>query len=119
MEAFSMRKAVTLVAACALVTGVAAAQMKVKPSAPVQKAPLSVQGAQQQPQQPNLDAIRRISTSEALKLANRGEAVIVDVRSNESFTLGHIRGAYSIPGSQLLKRLKELPMGKMIITYCA
>ncbi|HUP59293.1 MAG TPA: rhodanese-like domain-containing protein [Thermoanaerobaculia bacterium] len=113
-----MRKAVTLVAACALVTGVAAAQMKVKPTAPAQNAPLSVQGAQQQPQ-PNLDAIRRISTSEALKLADRGEAVIVDIRSNESFTLGHIRGAYSIPGSQLIKRLRELPPGKMIITYCA
>lgn len=111
-----MRKAITLAAACALVAGMAGAQMKPKPAAPA--APLAIGGAQ--PQQPiNLDSVRRISTAEAFKLANRGEAVIVDVRSSESFKAGHIKGAYSIPGSQLISRLKELPPGKMIITYCA
>jgi 3-mercaptopyruvate sulfurtransferase SseA len=112
-----MRKAVTLVAACVLVTGIASAQMKKKPAAPAPSGPLAVSGANKQ--QASVDAVRRITRDEALKLMNKGDAVMVDVRSNEQFSLGHIRGAYSIPGSQLMTRLKELPPGKMIITYCA
>jgi 3-mercaptopyruvate sulfurtransferase SseA len=112
-----MRKAVTLVAASVLVTGIAAAQMKVKPTAPAQKAPLVVPGAQQQ--QAAVQSVRRVTTAEAARLVKANEAVLVDVRSQEQFNKGHIRGAVSIPGSQLMQRLKELPAGKLIITYCA
>jgi len=45
--------------------------------------------------------------------------VFVDVRSNEQYQLGHIRGAISIPGSQLVTRMRELPPQKLIIAYCA
>lgn len=62
---------------------------------------------------------RRIKREEAMKLVKAGQAVYVDVRSKASYDSGHIKGAISIPGSQLNSRLKDLPHGKMVITYCA
>jgi len=61
----------------------------------------------------------RISQDDALKLYKTDKAVFIDVRSNTQFQLGHIKGALSIPGSQLLARFKEVPHGKTVITYCA
>jgi len=62
---------------------------------------------------------RRISFQEAAKLVKAGKAIYVDVRSRQTYDGGHIPGAISIPGSQLLNRITELPPGKTAITYCA
>jgi 3-mercaptopyruvate sulfurtransferase SseA len=110
-----MRKAVTVVAACALAAGIASAQMKPNPAG---SAPLAVTGGASQ-MELALQKVRRISETDTLRMYNNNAAVIVDVRSNQQFSLNHIRGAVSIPGSQLVARLKELPAGKTIITYCA
>ena len=123
-----MRKAVTLVAACAFATGIVSAQMKKPQSQPAPQpatgtSTLKVTGPNATQAKPapqvTVEQARRITTTEALKLQNKGEAVIVDVRSHGQFTLGHIKGAMSIPGSQLMARLRELPPKKLIITYCA
>lgn len=121
-----MRKAVTVVAACALATGIASAQMKPKPGstpAPISVtgragAPLTVTGGASQAELA-LQKVRRISETDAHRMYTNNAAVIVDVRSNAQFSLSHIRGAINIPNSQLVARLKELPAGKTIITYCA
>jgi len=63
--------------------------------------------------------IKRINVTDAFKEVNAKKAVIVDVRSAEQFRLGHIKGALNIPLSQLLSRVRELPFGKTVITYCA
>ena len=111
-----MQRALTLLACCALATTLAA-QMKVKP-APTQRgnSPLAVKGPTAAP---TVDSVKRINRAEAQKMLKSGQAIMVDVRSHEQFTLGHIKGAVSIPGSQLLQRVKELPPGKTIIAYCA
>ncbi len=62
---------------------------------------------------------RRIKRDEAIRLVKADKAVYVDVRSKQSYDAGHIKGALSIPGSQLAQRVRELPPGKTIITYCA
>lgn len=62
---------------------------------------------------------RRIKRDEAMRLVKADKAVYVDVRSKQSYDAGHIRGALSIPSSQLAQRVRELPPGKTIITYCA
>ncbi len=62
---------------------------------------------------------RRIKRDEAMRLVKADKAVFVDVRSKQSYDAGHIRGALSIPSSQLAQRVRELPPGKTIITYCA
>jgi|SRR6185436_5457252 len=72
-------------------------------------------------QQPNQtqDEAKRIPRDEAQKLVKEKKAIFVDVRSKESYDAGHIKGAISIPESELIKRLKEIPAKRMIITYCA
>jgi 3-mercaptopyruvate sulfurtransferase SseA len=66
-----------------------------------------------------LSKARRIERPEAMKLVKQGKAIYVDVRSKESYDEGHIPGAISVPLSEMLARIKELPLKKLIITYCA
>ncbi|HEX7190770.1 MAG TPA: rhodanese-like domain-containing protein [Thermoanaerobaculia bacterium] len=100
-------------AACAtvvLATGVVA-QMKPQPQNPVRiEYTKAVQASQEAP---------RITKEEARKLVDAGKAVFVDVRSENSYSIAHIKGALSIPGSQLAMRIIEVPPKKKIITYCA
>ena len=115
-----MRKAVTVVAACALATGIASAQMKPKPAQAPPSSPVRVTGPGATQGAPvKLEKVTRVTPQDALRRQKNGSAVIVDVRSNTQFALGHIKGAYNLPSSQLMSRLRELPPGKQIITYCA
>jgi len=93
------------------------AQMKVptKPAPSTRKMPLAASGARTN----NPANFPRISIEDAKKLYANGQAVFVDVRSNEQYTYGHIKGALSIPGSQLIRRFAEVPPRKTVITYCA
>jgi 3-mercaptopyruvate sulfurtransferase SseA len=63
------------------------------------------------------DGVTRITPAEAHDLTAKGKAVIVDVRTEESFRAGHIKGALWM--QDIAKRVKELPRNKMIITYCS
>lgn len=110
-----MRKTALILATALLLPQFAAAQMRVAPQTP-QAAPVPLQRANPQAA---LDNVRRITIDEANRLMQQQKAVMVDVRSKEQFDLGHIKGAVHIPGSQLLRRLRELPPGLTIITYCA
>jgi len=111
-----MRRVFAIVVVGLLSAAVADAQMKVQPSpAPGQKKPLAVPGARAN----NPANFPRISIADALRLHKAGKATFIDVRSNEQFSYGHIRGALSIPGSQIVKRFNEVPPGMTVITYCA
>ena len=110
-----MRRLAAVLIASFFATGLACAQTKVMPTSPhgaavVTPVPM-VQGS--------LESARRITRDEAIKLVDKHKAVFVDVRPLEAYIDGHIKGALSIPESQLMQRLKEVPPGKMIITYCA
>jgi rhodanese-related sulfurtransferase/DNA-binding transcriptional ArsR family regulator len=48
----------------------------------------------------------------------KDNAVLLDVRAQQEFEAGHLRGAINIPIDELRDRLKELPKGRQIITYC-
>jgi len=71
-----------------------------------------------QEEQPG-DGVRRISPSDARAAFDSGRAVIVDVRSLDTYRSEHVKGALSIPIDELESRLNELPRNKMIITYCS
>jgi rhodanese-related sulfurtransferase len=114
-----MKKATVLALLLAASTSLVA-QMKPQPQAPAAAAgknrmPINVAGARNNA----APTFARISIEDALKLQKSGQAVFVDVRSNEQFSMGHIKGALSIPGSQLIKRFAEVPPRKTVITYCA
>lgn len=65
------------------------------------------------------DGVRRITVVELQGLLARNEAVVVDVRSEDSYKAGHIRGAKLIPVADTLKHANELPKDKLIVTYCS
>jgi rhodanese-related sulfurtransferase len=44
--------------------------------------------------------------------------VIVDVRTTAEFTQSHIKGAVSIPLSQIRFRLGEIPENRFVVFYC-
>jgi len=62
---------------------------------------------------------RRIPRDAAIRMVDAGKAVFVDIRSFETYSKGHIKGAISVPRSQMITRFREIPPGKLIITYCA
>jgi 3-mercaptopyruvate sulfurtransferase SseA len=67
----------------------------------------------------SLESARRITREEAMKLVKAKKAVYVDVRSRDQFDQGHIKGAISIPESEIVTGVRRITPGKMIITYCA
>ena len=108
-----MRKSIVLALTLTLTAALAHAQMK--SSVPQQqKSPIVVNGAQN-----TTPGFQRISQADAYKLFQEKKAVFIDVRSNAQFSLGHIKGALSIPGSQIVSRFSEVEAGKIVITYCA
>jgi hypothetical protein len=57
--------------------------------------------------------------AEALARRDRGEAVLVDVRSPEAYAKGHIPGAFNIPAHLIEGQAVEIRrMGKQPILYC-
>lgn len=64
--------------------------------------------------------VPRISVEELAQGMKDGSAVAVDIREAEDYAKEHIKGAVSIPLEEIRERgPKELPQGKLIVTYCA
>ena len=62
----------------------------------------------------------RIGWDEFKTLYDEKNVVVIDVRDEGSFQIGHITGARSIPLDHLEKRIPELKkLKKPIVTYCA
>ena len=53
-----------------------------------------------------------------MKMARRGEVVVLDVRPTEEYLATHLPFARSIPLDELRQRLAELPKGRPIVAYC-
>jgi ArsR family transcriptional regulator len=64
------------------------------------------------------DELEPVAAKELLARLRRGDAVILDVRPEDEYGLGHLPGALNIPLRQLEQRLAELPRGRELIAYC-
>lgn len=64
------------------------------------------------------DGLEPVPRSELARRLKRGGVLVLDVRPTPEFEAGHIAGARSIPVTELLRRLKELPKDKEIVAYC-
>jgi rhodanese-related sulfurtransferase len=53
-----------------------------------------------------------------MKMARRGEVVVLDVRPTEEYLAAHLPFARSIPIGELCQRLAELPKDRPIVAYC-
>lgn len=68
---------------------------------------------------PPADGVRRVTTAELKDLLDRNEAVVIDVRNEASYNVGHIRGSKLIPENEVVNRIDEFPKNKLIVTYCS
>ncbi|MBA3034619.1 MAG: metalloregulator ArsR/SmtB family transcription factor [Gammaproteobacteria bacterium] len=53
-----------------------------------------------------------------VKLAKKGDVVVLDVRPTSEYEAAHLPYAQSMPIEELKSRLAELPHGKTIVAYC-
>lgn len=57
------------------------------------------------------------SSADAKRLVQAG-ATLVDVRTPEEFSAGHIQGAVNIPVQHIDSRAAEIPKDKPVVVYC-
>jgi len=65
-----------------------------------------------------LDSLEPVSREALLERLDDGSALLLDVRPEDEFALGHLPGALNIPFAQLEQRLAELPKYAQIVAYC-
>ncbi|MDO8786554.1 MAG: metalloregulator ArsR/SmtB family transcription factor [Sulfuritalea sp.] len=53
-----------------------------------------------------------------VRMARKGEVMVLDVRPADEFLAAHLPFARSIPIGELKLRLSELPKGKTVVAYC-
>ncbi len=63
----------------------------------------------------------RVDSDEAAQILERDKdgAVMVDVRRDDEWVAGHVKGAIHIPVDDLLGRIDEVPKGKKLLFICA
>jgi rhodanese-related sulfurtransferase len=64
------------------------------------------------------DDVDAVGRDELIARLRKGDVVLVDVRPSQEFEAGHIKGARSIPLSELEDRLAELPADREVVAYC-
>jgi rhodanese-related sulfurtransferase/DNA-binding transcriptional ArsR family regulator len=64
------------------------------------------------------ETMQSVSAAELLAILRDKTVVVLDVRPESEYRSGHIRGARSIPISELESRLKELPKRADVVAYC-
>ena len=64
------------------------------------------------------DGIDVVDRQELAARLKRGEVIVLDVRPTAEFEAGHIRGAKSVPITELRRRLRALPKSTEIVAYC-
>lgn len=65
-----------------------------------------------------LDALEPVTRGDLIDRLRAGEVVLLDVRPDDEFALGHVQGAINIPLSELERRFSELPQDREIVAYC-
>ncbi|MGH8581536.1 MAG: rhodanese-like domain-containing protein [Gammaproteobacteria bacterium] len=62
----------------------------------------------------------QIWPTELIRLMNREEAVVIDVRDKSAYKKGHIAGALSIPLAEAKQRIAEIDIDRKrpIVLYC-
>lgn len=64
------------------------------------------------------DDMEPVAAPALLARLRDGSVVLLDVRPEDEYGLGHLPGAVNIPLRHLDQRLSELPRGREIVAYC-
>jgi rhodanese-related sulfurtransferase/DNA-binding transcriptional ArsR family regulator len=65
-----------------------------------------------------VEGIRLLSRAELVAASKAGTVVVLDVRPQDEYEAGHLKGAVSIPLSQLANRLNDIPPDAEVVAYC-
>lgn len=66
----------------------------------------------------NLDDIRTLTMDEVMEKLRSEDILLVDLRPQEEYDMGHIAGAISMPMENLDVLMSELPKHTEIVAYC-
>jgi ArsR family transcriptional regulator len=66
----------------------------------------------------NLDTLEPVTRKELMRRWRGGGVMVLDVRPEDEFSLGHLPGAVNIPLRTLKTRLSRLKRSQEIIAYC-
>lgn len=58
------------------------------------------------------------SRASLLEKARQGEVIVIDVRPEVEYRVGHLPFSRSLPLAEIERRLADLPPGKEIVAYC-
>jgi rhodanese-related sulfurtransferase len=58
-----------------------------------------------------------LGAAELVRGLKAGTILLLDVRPESEYALGHLRGAVNVPLKDLMRRLKSLPRRKQIVVY--
>ena len=64
------------------------------------------------------DSLEPVSRSELARRVKSGRVLVLDVRPQDEFALGHLPGALNIPLGELKRRLADLGSHREIVAYC-
>jgi rhodanese-related sulfurtransferase len=64
------------------------------------------------------DGVEEISRDELAKRLRTGDVIVLDVRPATEYEAGHVRGARSVPITELRRQLRDLPADVDIVAYC-
>ncbi len=64
------------------------------------------------------DLVVSVGRKELMALAKRGEVIVLDVRPQSEYEAAHLPHARSLPLSELIQRIAELPRDVEIVAYC-
>ena len=65
------------------------------------------------------DALEPVTRDELYRrLEERPPPIIIDVRPSEEYDALHLKGAVSIPLTELRRRLREIPRDREVVAYC-
>lgn len=64
------------------------------------------------------DALEPVSRAELKERMRKGLVTVLDVRPEDEFRLGHLRGAVNVPLSKLARWLNRLDRDTEIVAYC-
>ena len=64
------------------------------------------------------DGVEVVNRGELAARLRRGEVIVLDVRPGPEYEAGHIRGARSVPVTELRRHLRVFPKDAEVVAYC-